>query len=126
MLTHLQIRDFAIIEAAELGVRERLSRAKVNLDVHIAKGAGTVMADSNRLIQVIYNLLSNAMKCRADLHAWDRRALEELRPEDGALADDGDDTLDDDRVRRAGRGDERGGGERRRDEHLAERHRAGA
>jgi signal transduction histidine kinase len=50
-----------LIEAAELGVRERLSRAKVNLDVHIAKGAGTVMADSNRLIQVIYNLLSNAI-----------------------------------------------------------------
>jgi signal transduction histidine kinase len=50
-----------VIEAAELGVRERLSRAKVNLDVHIAKGAGTVMADSNRLIQVIYNLLSNAI-----------------------------------------------------------------
>ncbi len=50
-----------VIEAAELGVRERLSRAKVNLDIHIAKGAGTVMADSNRLIQVIYNLLSNAI-----------------------------------------------------------------
>jgi signal transduction histidine kinase len=50
-----------VIEAAELGVRERLSRAKVHLDVHIAKGAGTVMADSNRLIQVIYNLLSNAI-----------------------------------------------------------------
>jgi signal transduction histidine kinase len=49
------------IEAAELGVRERLSRAKVQLDVHIAKGAGTVTADSNRLIQVIYNLLSNAI-----------------------------------------------------------------
>jgi signal transduction histidine kinase len=50
-----------VIEAAELGVRERLSRAKVQLDVHIAKGAGTVTADSNRLIQVIYNLLSNAI-----------------------------------------------------------------
>jgi len=50
-----------VVEAAKLGVRERLSRAKVNLDVHIAKGAGTVMADANRLIQVIYNLLSNAI-----------------------------------------------------------------
>lgn len=51
----------SLIEAAELGVRERLSRANVNLDVHIASGAGTVMADANRLIQVLYNLLSNAI-----------------------------------------------------------------
>jgi len=49
------------IEAAELGVRERLSRAKVHLDVHVAKEAATVMADENRLIQVLYNLLSNAI-----------------------------------------------------------------
>ncbi len=58
-LAPVKVED--VIEAAELGVRERLSRAKVNLDVHIAKGAGTVMADYNRLIQVIYNLLSNAI-----------------------------------------------------------------
>ena len=50
-----------VIEAAKLGVRERLSRAKINLDVHIGKAAGTVTADANRLIQVIYNLLSNAI-----------------------------------------------------------------
>jgi len=49
------------IESAELGVRERLSRAKVHLDVHVAKDAATVMADENRLIQVLYNLLSNAI-----------------------------------------------------------------
>ena len=49
------------IEAAQLGVRERLSRAKLHLDVHIAKDAATVMADSNRLVQVLYNLLSNAI-----------------------------------------------------------------
>ena len=59
-----------IVEAAELGVRERLSRAKVHLDVHIAKGAGTVMADANRLTQVLYNLLSNAIG---------------FSPEDGAI-----------------------------------------
>ncbi len=58
-LAPVKVED--VIEAAELGVRERLSRAKVNLDVHIAKGAGTVTADYNRLIQVIYNLLSNAI-----------------------------------------------------------------
>ena len=49
------------IEAAELGVRERLQRAKVHLQVHVAKEAATVMADENRLIQVLYNLLSNAI-----------------------------------------------------------------
>ncbi len=58
-LAPVKVED--VIEAAELGVRERLSRAKVNLDVHIAKGAGTVTADNNRLIQVLYNLLSNAI-----------------------------------------------------------------
>ncbi len=50
-----------VIEAAELGVRERLSRAKVHLDVHVAQDAATVVADENRLIQVLYNLLSNAI-----------------------------------------------------------------
>ncbi len=50
-----------IIEVAELGVRERLSRTKVNLDVHIASGIDTVVADEGRLTQVLYNLLSNAI-----------------------------------------------------------------
>jgi signal transduction histidine kinase len=51
----------SIVEAAELGVRDRLSRMKINLDVNIASGADTVMADANRLTQVLYNLLSNAI-----------------------------------------------------------------
>ncbi len=50
-----------VIEAAELGVRERLSRGKVHLDVRIAKEAETIIADENRLVQVLYNLLSNAI-----------------------------------------------------------------
>jgi len=50
-----------IVEAAQLGVRDRLSRMKVNLDVHIGDGAATVNADANRLTQVVYNLLSNAI-----------------------------------------------------------------
>jgi signal transduction histidine kinase len=49
------------IEAAELGVRERLSKAKIHLDIHVAKDVTAVMADENRLIQVLYNLLSNAI-----------------------------------------------------------------
>src|SRR5208282_1086190 len=58
-LSPVDLKD--AIEAAELGVRERLSRGKVHLDVHVAKDAATVMADENRLIQVLYNLLSNAI-----------------------------------------------------------------
>lgn len=58
-LSPVDLRE--VIEAAELGVRERLTRAKVHLDVHIANDAGTVMADENRLVQVFYNLLSNAI-----------------------------------------------------------------
>jgi signal transduction histidine kinase len=50
-----------VIEAAELGVRERLSRAGVHLEVNIAKDAATIIADENRLLQVLYNLLSNAI-----------------------------------------------------------------
>ncbi len=49
------------VEAAQLGVRERLSRARLHLDVHVAQDAATVLADENRLIQVLYNLLSNAI-----------------------------------------------------------------
>ena len=49
------------VEAAQLGVRERLSRAGLHLDIHVAQDATTVMADENRLIQVLYNLLSNAI-----------------------------------------------------------------
>jgi signal transduction histidine kinase len=49
------------IEAAELGVRERMSRARLHLDVNIAKEAATVIADEDRLVQVLYNLLSNAI-----------------------------------------------------------------
>jgi signal transduction histidine kinase len=42
-------------------VRERLTRAGVHVDVHIAKEAETIVADENRLLQVLYNLLSNAI-----------------------------------------------------------------
>jgi signal transduction histidine kinase len=58
-LAPVEIKD--IVEAAQLGVRERLSKARVHLDVRIGSAAGTVMADANRLTQVLYNLLSNAI-----------------------------------------------------------------
>ncbi len=50
-----------VIEAAELGVRERLSRSNIALDVHVADNVSEVYADERRLTQVLYNLLSNAI-----------------------------------------------------------------
>lgn len=50
-----------IIDAAVLGVRERLTRANVNLDVQIEKDATEFLADGRRMTQVLYNLLSNAI-----------------------------------------------------------------
>jgi signal transduction histidine kinase len=50
-----------IIRAAELGVRERLSAEKIELDIHIAPDADKLVADDKRVTQILYNLLSNAM-----------------------------------------------------------------
>jgi signal transduction histidine kinase len=50
-----------VIEAAQLGVRERLHRLQIALDVHIAEDVETVFADERRLMQILYNLLLNAI-----------------------------------------------------------------
>lgn len=55
-----------VIEAAELGVRERLSRSEILLDIHVADGVSEVFADERRLTQIIYNLLSNAIGFSAE------------------------------------------------------------
>jgi signal transduction histidine kinase len=55
------VRAAAIIEAAAQGVRERLNRAKLRLDIRIAAGIDSFVADENRVKQVLYNLLSNAI-----------------------------------------------------------------
>ena len=51
----------AIAEAAELGVRERLAKAGIALDVQIAPDFDVVMADQQRMTQVLFHLLSNAI-----------------------------------------------------------------
>jgi signal transduction histidine kinase len=51
----------AIAEAAELGVRERLARAGISLDIQIAADLDMVMADQQRMTQVLFHLLSNAI-----------------------------------------------------------------
>ncbi len=50
-----------IVEAAELGVRERLAKSGITLIVQIASDLDTVFADRQRMTQVLYHLLSNAI-----------------------------------------------------------------
>ncbi len=56
-----QIRAMPVIEAAVLGVRERLLRDKITLDIQVEPEDLSFMADGQRLTQVLFNLLSNAI-----------------------------------------------------------------
>lgn len=58
-LTFVPVRE--IVEAAELGVRERLAKSGMSLTAQIADNLDTVFADRQRLTQVLYHLLSNAI-----------------------------------------------------------------
>jgi len=51
----------AIIDSAITGVRERAARARLTLDIAIADDVTTFTADEQRVRQVLYNLLSNAV-----------------------------------------------------------------
>ena len=55
------VRVSAIIEAAKHGVEERLKQNDVQLEVEIEEGVDEVVADASRVIQILYNLLSNAI-----------------------------------------------------------------
>ena len=48
------------VEHAADGIRERLEEAEVTLRIDLAKAGETFMADSHRLTQILFNLLSNA------------------------------------------------------------------
>ncbi len=50
-----------IAEAARLGVRDRLAKAGVTLDIQIAPNLDMITADRQRLTQVLFHLLSNAI-----------------------------------------------------------------
>ena len=50
-----------IIEGAVLGIREKLDRARIQLQVQVEPGINEVVADANRMKQVLFNLLSNAI-----------------------------------------------------------------
>lgn len=51
----------AVIERAVQVVRDRLLRARLNLDIAVADDAVEFVADESRVLQVLYNLLSNAI-----------------------------------------------------------------
>jgi signal transduction histidine kinase len=58
-LAPVSVRE--VIDAAELGVRERLNQAGLKLEIQSAPDVGVIIADGQRLTQVLYNLLSNAI-----------------------------------------------------------------
>jgi signal transduction histidine kinase len=51
----------SVIDHAITGVRERAARARLTLDIAVADDAATFKADEQRVRQVLYNLLSNAV-----------------------------------------------------------------
>ncbi len=60
----LEIDDLDVREAVEIaaeGLADRIRENEIRLDLSIAPDVGTVAADSNRLTQILFNLLSNAV-----------------------------------------------------------------
>ncbi len=55
-----------IIAAAEKGVRDRLTKAHINLEMQVASEIDIVMADQQRMTQVLFHLLSNAIGFSSD------------------------------------------------------------
>jgi signal transduction histidine kinase len=55
------VKVAGLVDAAVLGVRDRATRARLNLDIRIADDAVEFIADEARVRQVLYNLLSNAI-----------------------------------------------------------------
>jgi signal transduction histidine kinase len=50
-----------VIDAAVLGLRERLTQNRIDLDIRIEPGIDEFVADGPRVTQILYNLLSNAI-----------------------------------------------------------------
>lgn len=55
------VKAAEVIEAAVVGVRERLKQAGLDLKVHVSEDAKDFVADGRRVTQVLFNLLSNAI-----------------------------------------------------------------
>ena len=55
------VKVAGLVESAVLGVRDRATRERLNIDIRIDDGAEEFIADEQRVRQVLYNLLSNAI-----------------------------------------------------------------
>ena len=55
------VKVASVVDTAVLGVRDRATRARLNIDIRIADDAQEFIADEARVRQVLYNLLSNAI-----------------------------------------------------------------
>ncbi|MTI44567.1 PAS domain-containing sensor histidine kinase [Roseibium hamelinense] len=52
----------ATVEAAVEGLKDRLAEARINLRTHVPDDIGVMIADEKRLRQVLFNLISNAVR----------------------------------------------------------------
>jgi signal transduction histidine kinase len=55
------VKVAGIVESAVLGVRDRATRERLNIDIRVDDDADEFIADEQRVRQVLYNLLSNAI-----------------------------------------------------------------
>jgi signal transduction histidine kinase len=58
-LASVKVRS--VIDAAVLGLRERLKQNRIELDIRIEPGIEDFVADGPRVTQILYNLLANAI-----------------------------------------------------------------
>jgi signal transduction histidine kinase len=52
----------ATVEAAVEGLKDRLAETQITLHTHVPENVGTILADEKRLRQVLFNLISNAIR----------------------------------------------------------------
>ena len=81
------IKISEILKAARLGVRDKLKKEQLTLDVDIKGNLDTITADGKRVIQVLYNLLQNAIgfsepNSTIKLHVEEQGAMIAFRVED--------------------------------------------
>src|SRR6202040_3960870 len=55
------ILDLATIDAAAEGIQDRLATDRIRLEVNIDPNIGSFVGDERRVVQVLYNLLANAV-----------------------------------------------------------------
>jgi signal transduction histidine kinase len=55
------VKALGVIDAAVLGLRERLKQNRIELDIRIEPGVDEFVADGPRVTQILYNLLANAI-----------------------------------------------------------------